>query len=342
MPHHVSDRRQFVKRVGAISAASGIAGLAGCAGDEGDEITLDFNSPAGEESIQGLVPTWFSEYVEELNVGIEIETYFGGELGGHNEAIDNVASGALDMHVSGYALYGGYNPLIEAFTTPYLFDDPAEALEGLDRENNEAADEILTSMEEEHGIRLLGPAPQGIRRITTTDTPVREPSDLEGLTLRAVPTPVYSNTVQAMGPATEEVDQPEIPTALATGTVDGQENPYNIIYGDGIYEHQNYVTETNHMITLLPMAISDQTYQDLTPEQQDAIHEAADRTGERGLEWWENETENIKNTLREEGLEIIEEDEIDHSVWEEQVKSYVKSEMSDEFVETVQRFDSDW
>lgn len=341
MTHRNTDRRKFMKKVGGISAAGGIASLAGCAGDT-DEVSLDFNSPAGEQSIQGLVPTWFGEFVEELNEGIEVQNFYGGELGGHGESIDNVTTGALDMYVGGYALYGGFNPLIEAFTAPFLFEDPAEALEVTDRENNDAADEILTSMEEEHGIRLLGPAPQGIRRISTTDTPVREPSDLEGLTLRAVPTPVYSSTLEAMGPATEEVDQPEIPTSLATGTVDGQENPYNIIFGDGIYEHQNYITETNHMITLLPMAINEDVYQDMTPAQQDAMQEAADRTGERALEWWEEETDNMKQTLREEGLEIIEADEIDLSVWEEQVKSFVKSEMSDEFVETVQAFDPDW
>lgn len=335
------DRRKFMRKVGGISAAGGIASIAGCAG-ESDEVSLEFNSPAGEQSIQGLVPTWFSEYIDEINEGIEIEVFYGGELGGHGESIDNVTTGALDMYVGGYALYGGFDPRIEAFTAPYLFEDPAEALEVTDRDNNDAADEVLTTMEEEHGIRLLGPAPQGVRRITTADTPVREPSDLEDLTLRAVPTPVYSATVEAMGPATEEVDQPEIPTALATGTVDGQENPYNIIYGDGIYEHQNYVTETNHMITMLPMAINEDVYQNMTPEQQEAMQEAADRTSERALEWWQEETSSIKQTLRDEGLEVIEAEEIDLSAWEEQVKSYVKSEMSTEFIETVQGFDPDW
>ncbi len=337
---NTSDRRNVLKKIGAVSAVGGITNLAGCVSDS-DEVTLEFNSPAGEESIQGLVPTWFSEYIDEIDEGIEIEVFYGGELGGHGESIDNVTTGALDMYVGGYSLYGGFDPLIQAFTPPFLYDDPIEAIETLDRDENEIFDEVLTGLQEEHNLRFLEPSPQGLRRLTANE-PIREPSDIEGLDFRAPPTPLHTNIIRGMGANPQEIDQPEIPQALATGTVDGQENPYNIIYGDGIYEQQDYIIETDHTVTLLPPVINEEVYQGLTPEQQDAIHEAAEMTSERAIEWWENETESTKELLRDSGLEIIEADEIDRSAWADQVNSHIRSEMSDEWIQTVEEISPDW
>ena len=336
----IANRRTFLKASAATATAGVATSMAGCLGD--DEVSLDFNSPAGEASIQGLIPTWFAEYVDEIDEGLEVETYHGGELGGHGESVDNLQTGALDMYVGGFAIFAGAYPEIQAYVAPYMYDDIDHAIELSDRETNDAVDELLTHMEEEVGVRPLGPAVQGVRRVTTSETPVYEPSDLEPLNLRAVGVPIYLYTLEGMGASTTEVDQPEIPTALATGTVDGQENPYSIIYGDGIWEHQGYIIETNHQITMLPWHISEETYQDLSDTHQDVIQEATEMTREHAIEWLQEEEDDIKETLRDEGLEIIEEDELDLTEWEEQVKPHVRSELDDEVVEMIERFDPDW
>ncbi|GAA1315930.1 sialic acid TRAP transporter substrate-binding protein SiaP [Streptomyces sanglieri] len=329
--NNTQGRRGFIKGAAAVSAV-GTVGLAGCLGDDGEE-TIQVNSPAGEESIQGLIPTWFSEYVDEINEGLEVEVFYGGELGGHAESVDNVVTGGLDMYVSGIEIFSGHYEMLDLFAAPYLYEDFDHLLEATDPDQSDAADEIFTQYREETGVRIIGPAIQGTRRVTTSDTEVYEPSDLEGLTLRSPGPTIYVETVSGLGASVTEVDQPEIPTALAQGTVDGQENPYSIIYGDGIYEHQQYIIETDHMITPMAIHMNEDVFQGLSDTHQDVLLEAEDMMVEHAVSWLEDEIDDIKDTMREEGLEIIEHDEIDAEAFQESVLDNIYDAYDDEFLE---------
>jgi TRAP-type transport system periplasmic protein len=325
------NRRTFLKGATTVSAA-GLVGIAGCVGS-GDGASLDVNTPAGENSIQGLIPTWFSEYVDEINEGLEVEVYYGGELGGHDESVDSVVSGSLDMYVAGIEIFSGHYDMLDLYSFPYLYEDFDHLLELTDPEQTDATDEIFTNYREDVGVRIIGPAIQGTRRVTTTDTPVYEPSDLEGLTLRSPGPTIFVETVSGLGASITEIDQPEIPTALAQGTVDGQENPYSIIHGDGIYEHQGYVIETDHMITPMAIHMNEDAFQDLSDDHQDVILEAGDMMVEHAVSWLEDEIDDIKDTLRDEGLEIIEHDEIDADAFQEGVLENIHNAYDDEFIE---------
>ena len=57
--------------------------------------------------------------------------------------------------------------------------------------------------------------------------------------------------------------------ALQQGTIDAQENPFEVIYANRLYEQQDYVVETNHLPHLLSLIVSEEFYQSLTKEQQE-------------------------------------------------------------------------
>lgn len=49
---------------------------------------------------------------------------------------------------------------------------------------------------------------------------------------------------------------------LQQGTIDAQENPYEVIVSNKLYEQQDYVVETNHLPHLISMIVSDEFFQD--------------------------------------------------------------------------------
>jgi TRAP-type C4-dicarboxylate transport system substrate-binding protein len=68
---------------------------------------------------------------------------------------------------------------------------------------------------------------------------------------------------------------PEVYIAIQQGLVDGQDNPIDTIWSNKFYEVAPYVTLTRHVYSPIPLAISEKTWQKLSPEDQRAIVRAA-------------------------------------------------------------------
>ncbi|MFR3284294.1 MAG: TRAP transporter substrate-binding protein DctP [Clostridium fessum] len=58
-------------------------------------------------------------------------------------------------------------------------------------------------------------------------------------------------------------------------TIDAQENPYEVIVSNRLYEQQDYVVETNHLPHLISLIVNDDFFQNLTPEEQEIMTQAA-------------------------------------------------------------------
>ena len=71
---------------------------------------------------------------------------------------------------------------------------------------------------------------------------------------------------------------------LQQGTIDAQENPYEVIVSNKLYEQQDYVVETNHLPHLISLIVSDEFFEGLTGEQQEIIREAAETAKEYARE----------------------------------------------------------
>ena len=83
----------------------------------------------------------------------------------------------------------------------------------------------------------------------------------------------------------------EVFSALQQGTIDGQENPYAIIYyGNKLHEIQPYITQNDVFYSPAVLAISEDVFNGLTEEQQGWLLEASElakheqRAIERGMQ----------------------------------------------------------
>ena len=62
---------------------------------------------------------------------------------------------------------------------------------------------------------------------------------------------------------------------LQQGTIDAQENPYEVIVSSKLYEQQDYVVETNHLPHYISLIVSDEFYNNLSKDQQKIIDQAS-------------------------------------------------------------------
>jgi TRAP-type C4-dicarboxylate transport system substrate-binding protein len=97
----------------------------------------------------------------------------------------------------------------------------------------------------------------------------------------------------------------EVYIGLQQGTIDAQENPYEVIVSNKLYEQQDYVVETNHLPHLISLIVSDEFMQGLPGEQQDIIREAAEIAKEYAREQSDERIASRIQTIVDSGSEII-------------------------------------
>ena len=87
---------------------------------------------------------------------------------------------------------------------------------------------------------------RGFRNLTNSKRKVMTPEDIKGLKIRVMQNPVYVDSFKALGANAVPMAWTEVLTALQQGTVDGQENPLNVIMAFKLYEMQKYLSITRH------------------------------------------------------------------------------------------------
>ena len=86
-----------------------------------------------------------------------------------------------------------------------------------------------------------------MRQITMKSKPIVTPDDLKGQKIRVPPGQMIADTFKAFGAEPVTTPSNAIFSSLASGKVDGQENPLAIVEGFKLYEVVKYVSMTNHM-----------------------------------------------------------------------------------------------
>jgi TRAP-type C4-dicarboxylate transport system substrate-binding protein len=78
-----------------------------------------------------------------------------------------------------------------------------------------------------------------------------------------------------MGASAIPIAWAEVYTALQTGVVDGQHNPFAPILGSKLYEVQKYLTLSGHIWSTHWFMVNDEWYQSLTDNQKQIVRNAA-------------------------------------------------------------------
>jgi TRAP-type C4-dicarboxylate transport system substrate-binding protein len=274
---------------------------------------------------------------------IEVEAFRNSELGGQAQSIQDVSSGALDMYVIPYALTAIVDQReAQVFDAPYMYDpeNPYEDIyEKTDPQDSEPAERVIENLAEQADIRSLGAVAQGTRRVSLNVPedvePPQNPEMLSDYTMRAVPISMYAEALNGLGAQTTNIDFSEVPQALATGSVDGQENPYNIIRSSQIYEEQSHIIETNHMHVPLAVLMHEGVFQDLSDSQQQAFYDAVREIQPQATETLRSSLEETKQLFRDEGLTIVSPNEIDYEAYRSATRANIRDEFSD-LLETIE------
>jgi tripartite ATP-independent transporter DctP family solute receptor len=218
----------------------------------------------------------FAKKVEEYTQGrYKVNVFCCSQLGNDPKNIEQLALGGIDFTVSATGSYAPHIDTLNLSMLPFIVDSYEQGWKLYDES---AWMKKQFDKAPAKGFRFLATWEAGFRNMTTKG-PLNSPDDAKGKKLRTFPNEMMRWTLESMGFGVQIMPLPEVYLAIQQGAVFGQENPTDTIYSNKFYEVAPNITMTGHVYSPIPLAISEKTWQKLSPEDQKAVTKAAKETG---------------------------------------------------------------
>lgn len=291
------------KRFALLTALCLLLGLCltGCA-DESHHMAWVLAHSSSEDTVTQLYSEKFAEEVERLSNGeMKIQVYSNSALGGDTELLESCEVGDIPFVVQNTAPQVSYLPKLALFDLPCVYSDIADVQAVFDNPDfvSKINDIYLSG-----GFRLLGMADQNFR-VMSSNVKVEKLEDFKGIKIRTMENANHIAFWKSLGAAPTPMTFSEVYIGLSQGTIDAQENPYEVIVSSKLYEQQKYAIQTNHLPHLISLIVSEDFFQGLTPEQQSIVQQAADLAKDYAREQAAERAADRIQIMEEHGCEIV-------------------------------------
>ncbi|MFC3286005.1 TRAP transporter substrate-binding protein DctP [Litchfieldella rifensis] len=273
--------------------------------------------PGGKGDVRDEMVQLMARQVAEADVDLEIQVHPGESLFGAKEQWGALVRGRLDMTALPLDYASGRHPEFSATLMPGLVRNHERAQRLNDSEFMDMIKEVIR----EGGARVLADAwlaggfASSVRCITSPDT-------VEGQTMRAAG-PAFDEMLETAGASIASMPSSEIYTAMQTGVLDGANTSSGSFVSYRIYEQVTCLTapgENALWFMYEPILISEQSWNKLNEEQQQALIEA----GEAAEEYFTAEAANLDTKMvevfKENGVEVVTMSPENYDAWLEIAK----------------------
>ncbi len=188
------------------------------------------------------------EYARRANAKLgtkaKVVVYGSSQLGGDKELVQKLKLGTVDMALPSTVMTSEAD-LFGVFEMPYLVKDRKH----MGRIEKEVFWPTIAPTVEKKGLMVVAVWENGYRHITNSKRPINTPEDLKGIKLRVPEGKWRVKMFQAYGANPSPMKFSEVFTALQTGVMDGQENPFTQITSAKFQEVQKFISLTGHVYT---------------------------------------------------------------------------------------------
>lgn len=231
------------------------------------EVQIGFENSITEPVGQGLVK--WQQLVDEKGDGsIKIVLYPDSQLGSKSNLIDSMLLGENVVTLADGAFYADYG--VKDFGIlfgPFLFDTWEQAWTLTESDWYKQQSNLL----EKKGLKILSSNWKYGDRHTQTTKLVLKPEDLKGVKIRVPSNQIQTEGFNAMGATAVGLPLGDAYEALATGTINGVENPLATLYGRKFQEVAKYLLLDGHVKNFTTWVCGTMFFDSLTPAQQELL-----------------------------------------------------------------------
>ena len=235
----------------------------------------------------------------KLGARAKVVVFGSSQLGGDKELLQKLKLGTVDMALPSTVMSSEAD-LFGVFEMPYLVKDRKH----MGRIEKELFWSKLAPEAEKKGLKILAVWENGYRHITNSKRPINTPADLKGIKLRVPEGKWRVKMFQAYGANPSPMKFSEVFTALQTGVMDGQENPFTQIYSAKFQEAQKYLSLTGHVYTPGYAAAGAKKWATLPADVRKILEDTAKETQAFVYETAERDDNDLLGKLRAAGMQV--------------------------------------
>jgi C4-dicarboxylate-binding protein DctP len=288
----------------ACGARGGGAGGDGAGGD-GETFTIKFSHVVTPATPKGQAAEKFKEVVEAKSDGrISVEIYPNSELYGDKDELQALQSNSVQMLAPASAKFTTIAPALQVLDLPFLFDS-VEDIPAVVSPDSAAGTAIYENEQlAANKIKVLGLWDNGLKQLSS-NTEMRSPADLGGLSFRIQPSDVLKSQFESWGASATPMAFAEVYNALQQGVVNGQENPYSNIESQNMHTVQSHITESDHGYIGYVLVINNEFFESLPADLQAVVRQSADEASTYNREVAAKLNQEARRTIEEAGSTTI-------------------------------------
>ena len=216
------------------------------------------------------------EFAKRANAALgdkaEVQVFGSSQLGKDKELLQKLKLGQITFSLPS-SVMSSVSDTFGVFEMPYIIKDR----DHMKRVQASMGDTFQAAAKAK-GYRILSYYENGFRHITNNTKPIDQPGDLAGIKLRTPKGAWRVKMFKLYGANPTPMAFSDVFTALKTGVIDGQENPYAQIWSAKFQEVQKYLSITGHVYTPAYVLVSKKHFADLPAEVQTILTETAQET----------------------------------------------------------------
>jgi len=225
---------------------------------------------------------WIDLVRERTQGRINMKLYPNVSLinGDQTREFSAIRQGVIDVAVGSTINWSPQVRELNLFSLPFLSRDHA----GLDAMTQGEVGKRILKIVEKAGVVPLAWGENGFRELTNSKHEIRTPADMKGLKFRVVGSPIFNDTFTALGANPTQMSWADAQPALASGAVEGQENPLHIFTAAKLQTlGQKFVTMWDYVADPLIYVVNRDVWNSWTPADRDIVRAAALEAGRQEI-----------------------------------------------------------
>lgn len=259
-----------------------------------------------------------NEVKKETDGRVVIQLYPSGQLGNEKDMVEGLTFGTVDGGLIGGGSFQSIDPKFGIEALPYAWPTHEAAYKAFDGKLGKYLFDLLGKK----GIVGLAWWENGFRHITNNKKPVVKPEDLKGLKLRVTPDKMRLDTFKLLGAAPMAINFGELYSALQQGVVDGQENPYAIIYSNAFNEVQKYLSKSGHIWGSAVLCVNSDVWNKLSAKDKETVRKLAQKWCAAQRKETIKEENEFLDKLKAKGMKV---NDVDKAAFQKAVQPVWKS-----------------
>ena len=238
------------------------------------EMELKFGHVGAPGSLFEASVNEFAKRANEKLAGkAKVVTFGSSQLGKDKELLQKLKLGTVNFALPSTVMSTVADEF-GLFEMPYLVKDRGH----MSKIEKEIFWAKLAPAAEAKGYKILAVWENGFRHITNNERPITKPDDLKGIKLRTPKGAWRVKMFKSYGANPTPMSFSEVFTALKTGVIDGQENPFAQIYSAKFQEVQKYLSLSGHVYTPAYVAVGKSKWESLPADVREVLEQTAKET----------------------------------------------------------------